>query len=1357
MASEFDDNEVTNPEPLIETPAPEDENSDVLKMMSAEALRATEPSTDRFGSPERMREDPDTLEAMASGFKQFGIATGVAEYTHRLVTGDSPSSDVDLEFNLGRFVSDDPVMKQTVENAMASRADPGYDHLVKRLENSVNSEQAQATVSRILEYTEARKTSEMAGMVPWLIGAGGGIVLDGILATALGGPAGAVATMSNIVKGTRATAALRVAKFGAAEGFLETAAQDLDDPGITWADYAAGTGFGALFGGIFGAAMPSFMGKTITREAAVKAEREIAEALEEARRAADGDLKALREGDDSASAARVAATSDDLVAPTATRGTGSTFIPKALQRGLKNLRTPKRRLADAIVAATKERAKGFQGNDRLVAVLSKMYKLSTMTADDLELQGRTETLQEGLQLMQNRLAVHELQQVADYDAFVAEAFHKGPLQSKLMRSDLGGPVLRKMGDETPSMAEVRWAADMWSQARAEGDPVAQMEILGDLKARIPEEHHELFENTVRKMADRDDQWFEEFGRAEADLGLIDGSQLAPGYRSQNWDTDVITAHQAEFTGMLMGLLGKRPDMEWIAREFGEEVLGEAEDFDALMKSRPDVAEEALEAFEAAQRELIQERIDLTREQMERHLEEFADRSVERILQRNARGRRNLQTQIRKKEDALRTLRNNLRKPSLAVEGRPDSLRMAMDAEEMATELSKLEIRMEAMVNDVRELSELQGQIQRLERTLQKDPEALQVRRELKAAREAQARKVAADREAGRPLKDAQATLGKVDKIELKLNAKKFLRETADEITQAITRNRSPGGFQVDDAIVNSRFFKRRTLDLKGVRHKPEWQKFLRKDSHLNNEIYSQAVGRQLEIRRKYAPFLRAQGYIPDDEVNPKVDEALKKYIRDGFWEDRRVSLERGDTAEVARIERDVVEAQEFIDRAFGEFTRSDYIRHLDTNADRWVSIAQSAVSSMALGKVALSMISDLAMFTFAGGRVGTGWKQMLKGWTNKGILEDIENVDALLAMHIRGENVVTNGLAIGRFDIDAPSLEVPGGMLAKVQRTASSVAQLEAWVNLMNPWNRFVRSTFGIDMADSISKDVMGYDSLSTPLKAFYAKHGMGAREAKEMAEMFSKHSKTVRGGLKIGDTQAWANAGRDDLVRLYYRLLDGAGNEALLDPGLGDRPFLRRHLWGRLVLQLQSFTYTAGERWFAPMVQQALIHPKEVAWLYSSVLALTLATVGNHFRDQLNGRESKLVASLNSGDPQDFFDMTKEAYIRSPFAIGMQGVVMDNIGTMFANPINKGFQALTGTQGELMSTEYLKYRQGQGGFSLLGPAAGLALGTAPKFLSEVGDGDWDTAGSMLQNRTPVLNALPFILLGKAGESLLGE
>ena len=748
-----------------------------------------------------------------------------------------------------------------------------------------------------------------------------------------------------------------------------------------------------------------------------------------------------------------------------------------------------------------------------------------------------------------------------------------------------------------------------------------------------------------------------------------------------------------------------------------------------------------------------------------------DNSVEEVLAKSAKARLRMQNRAAKLNEQLEDLKLKVREP--ATRGAGGSYSMALEIDNVATSIGKLEERIAIEAALVQRLQDLKLRQYRLQDSnfesstpsrvtgqgLPINPaDRITVKgRKVEAIQEQLRKTIVETGKQGKQARRLQKSLSKIQRNIARADAQNDIRDVAAGITDAISKDRSPGGFHVDEALQTSRFFKRRQLNLKGLRHKEKWDRFLNTDSSLNKEIYTQAVGRQLQMRSKYVPFLKEEGLLKDGDYD--VYQGLSTYLRTGFDDDRRIAQKtlkgKAREAELKELADDFMEADEFLKDAFGEFTRSSYLQHANDNADRLVSIAQSGASATMLGKVLLSSFTDVAILAFAGSRFGTGFLDLFRQLRNKNILQSIEQDDEVLAMVLRNERVMSNTMMTSRVDLDAPSFEVPGGMLAKIQRTSNSVAQVAMWTNLLNVWNRMVRSSFGVGFMRQISKDLDGYSTLPTDLKGFYAKHGIGSDEARRMAEMYKKHSKTVN-GIRIPNLQKWAEEGNDDLVNTFYRAVNGAGNEALLDPGLGDRPFLRSHPLGRLVLQFQSFTFTAGERWFAPMLQQGLIRPTDARFLFSGILGLAVATLANDARERLAGRESSLEKALE-GDMQAAWEVFKNSWLRSPLSIGMQGAAMDNLGTLFAPLVNPAFQGLTGSQGELLNTEYLRYRQGQGLWSLAGPAPGLVLGTAPKILGDMVEGDVDSLKDTFLIRAPIINSLPMILMGKLGEQLSGE
>ena len=1321
--------------------------------------------------------DPSLLEAAESGFKQFGIITGFTNWAMR----DSAPTYYEPGLNIADKVQQNEEYKSVVAKAMskAKAGDRAMAELINQLQDSRNSEELDLRVKRITEYERYRQTSQDSDWIPWLLGAGAGISLDLAASAATLNPLGVVGTGANIVTQTsraaRIAASRRVATFGAVEGGVEAFAQSLDDPGIQMQEIAAAIGLGGVFGAILGSAAPKFFGQVVSVEDTNKILNDRLKDIQELEDASLGAAKVNTESFES----KVPVSSEELTSPTAIRGTGSEILSRIPLGFVKKWRSPKRRLADAIKQATEDKLKGLDLNSRLAGVLSRMYKISTMTGEDIAGQAREETMQEGLERMHTRMVVHEVKTQNIYDRMTLDIYGVGSIRNRIHNHEL-----MPTSSEFPTQAEFRHAADIFAQARGEGDELGMKAAISILDGKIPAGKNAEFENAIREMANHDDKWFKDFGEAEVELGFIKKEELIPGYRPQNWNAEMVGANMTPFTEQVRELISSEPDMEFVrdavvktadrradeaAEQTPEGVVTTVDlplpkegeewaDFLARIQDEdPELVKIILDDWDEIRRTKLNEAIEINQKRLEAELRKFGNRQVEEVLAdgderiaRITRAHLNLLVRVQEQQKLVN-------QPSSRQDGYK-SYAETQKLDDMTTRLARLERRIETEQNMMLNLRKLKEYEESLRMQIGDDPrKAASLKTTMRDLQQQMREAASKGRGTKAEVKKLKKQLNKANRAAIKSRGAKRLDAEARRIADAIRKNRNPGGFHVDDALETSRFFKHRALNLKGVRHLERWQRFLNRDSGMNMEIYTQAVGRQLEMRRKYLPFLRKEGLLGEDETD--VYEGLTRYLQEGLENDvskvRETLSGEAVEAEIRRLNNDFNDNTEFMERAFGEFTRSDHLRHANEGYDRVGSIVQSLTTAMALGMSLLASIADVAIGAFAGTRVGTGIVDLLRPLHNSRILDEIAADNELLATYMRGARVLDNGMIHSRLDIDSASLQVPGGIMATIQRKASSIAQVEMWTNLLHGWNRWVRGSFGVGFMRQISKDLKEYDSLRPDLKGFYAKHGIGADEARKMSELFDLHSKDVS-GIRIPDLEAWTTDGYSDLVDRFYRAVNGAGNEALLDPGLGDRPFLRANPLGRLVLQFQSFTYAAGERWFAPLVQLGMMRPYDARVLWSGTMALALAGAGSHLRDTIRGEESKLSKALESGDSQDIWRVITEAYLRSPYVTGVQGTVLDVMGTQFADPTNRLFQAITGTQGELVNPEYIRFKQNQGPGALAGPAFGM-IGTGMKFARDIAEGDMEAVQKTAEARLPVANTLPVVALRLLVEQLPGD
>jgi hypothetical protein len=1019
---------------------------------------------------------------------------------------------------------------------------------------------------------------------------------------------------------------------------------------------------------------------------------------------------------------------------------------------------------------------GLIGRDRFGAIINSTYKRSTLAQTDLDGIASQETIEMALRMNEETVISLNAKQHTLYSSFVRNIMGKGGGAQAVTNDYLLSNTLgRVVKTNIPSKEEMRNYASLIAQARSETTgPTTEMAdvietVSNNLRGRVADDKIADALQTLEKMGKLDDQFYEAWGLREIEAGVLEPGDLKPGYRPQVWNTEAIEDNPIEFENMLAERLGATVQETWINTHFQREMntqekaafdldnptaeprvtypgvpLLKDSDIDTLKANEPNLYQAVLDEWDEGRIADNAERLEKATAKTKVELDRFRGQTMQEVMGRWGESVRALESGIAfntKKLIAHQLGNTDLDGPALELEINKINARISRK-EKTRADIDRKHAELQQAVDN-------EERLHQLIRSAAKKPAKKELDDLLKKHMKSE-RRLAAN------------------------NSRALITEAARDIKNKLLNGegpngKAPGGFMTDDLVQSSKHFKRRTINLAGHRHKPEWQKFLRTDQEFNMEMYNNAVGRQVAIKERFNPFLSAQGILPEDG---KTLDALKNWLKEGYDADlaRLEQLHRsGDmdaktfSKEQELLKKDRKTQLTFFDRAYGEITKSDYLSILGDDGkkawDRAISTAQAATAASTLGNLLFAQFTDLAIMTFAGTTMGTGWASMFTRMWQRGTLKGIADVDEDLASIIRGGNIQSMGHYIHRMDLDSATADVPGGFLASVQRTVQSIAVAEGWANLSHVWNRYLRSSFGIDFARQITKDLGAYDGLKPNIVGFYAKHGVGRAEAVDIMAMMKKHSKTVN-GVTVPDVKKWVDEpGGDRLVRKYKQLVIGAGDEAMLDPGIGDRPFLRRFTGGRLALHFQSFAYKAGNQFFAPLVQSMMINPVDVKAMSSIVLALTFATTANYARMYATGQGDKADASmqkLQDGDANEFWDIVKTGWLRSPMAVGFSGTAADMIGTSLAPTVNEAWGNVTGSDFKPMNEEWVKLRQGQGLGALLGPTAGLA-NTAYKTAVRGIEGDVEHVQDMAWKRLPIANVMPLHVLALTIKKAFGD
>ena len=301
---------------------------------------------------------------------------------------------------------------------------------------------------------------------------------------------------------------------------------------------------------------------------------------------------------------------------------------------------------------------------------------------------------------------------------------------------------------------------------------------------------------------------------------------------------------------------------------------------------------------------------------------------------------------------------------------------------------------------------------------------------------------------------------------------------------------------------------------------------------------------------------------------------------------------------------------------------------------------------------------------------------------------------------------------------------------------------VEGMIQWAHGMNRYVRGGFGLDFMRQLANHIGKFDELRPALRTFYASHNIGRTEAAEMHALLLKHhKKVVNGKLMIPNSAAWIKAGREDLLRKYKAVVKAAGDEAMLDPGVGDRPFLRSSPFGSLLIQFQSFMFTASERFVAPMVQTAQIHPREMR-IYAGVLAsIQLGIMVDMIKAGIRGPDQLEQWFERWNSQQGMSDNLWSGLLRSPLLTGNSSILLEAAMTSLGPTANRALGA------PVFGANATRFRQQGVIQSLLGAAVGRADRLTNVIVQDFLQGDTQRGLDKLMAMTPWANTLPIGML----------
>lgn len=1012
---------------------------------------------------------------------------------------------------------------------------------------------------------------------------------------------------------------------------------------------------------------------------------------------------------------------DEIVEMDATGATlvvgklGALFGGRLTKARLMALGNPKSWIRDISWQGTKEMELGYKGNSAIGAWGHALVRVSTATAKEAAGQGgkgRAASAQDLLQKYKNFAATVEFKVEKQFRKMRAEilgssGFQNGALMTQVRASSSYNGIRRLTGrSQEHNAAEFEIWVDKWRKAKAR---LETNEVVHEIDEVVPKDFLEgltdeqieiLKKHLDAAAAPVEDMW-QTFGRYEVEAGVLKPEDLIPGYTPQIWNKAAIGAATTEFRQFLREVFSEEVDETWAARNFpyvekdGEllrDGLKPGETMAELAERNPPLSRAIREEWDIEAKSLADTKRTQLTEAIDKELEKHNFKSLAEMDMHYAQLNAGDLKAIKRHEAALEEARK-------LTKQRKKSMPKA-ERNKLAEKIAVLQKRIADRNGRIAPLRGKGARLDEIDDFI---------------------------RRFGKPeMKKQRKTLSKVAdraaKSEQKLNAKDIIEEQIRQIEFQMTQKESFMGLVPDDYKVTSSRFKRRSINLGKYEFDPRADKFLLRDQRAIRDSYARMTGAQLAIRQRFG--IKSEGALNKEDV---VGDVLEQ-----FNKDIELAKSRGDLKMAKKLERSKDNAAFFMKEALKEFLGDHEVA---TGAMARASGMMLGVTAMTtLGRVVLSQMTDLAITAFAGGEFMTGISGLFRN--NKAILRELAEMDHEdLVVVLQGYSTITGSRVRNLSDMDRLDIDPPGSFIGKVQRTIDDLATAEGYANFMHPWNKWIRGSFGIDFAKQIHRHALGgWDNLTPSLKTFYTRHGLDAEGFDSFAKNYAKGTITTKkGGIKLPDSTKWDA----DATDMWHRLMQSAGDEAMLDPGVLDRPFMRGSPLGRLVLQFQSFVFTAADRFVAPLIQEFRLHPSSMRSYGALTIGMMMSGLNDFIRSTMF-HEGGAEEWLERWDtPEGSLQQMQQIMMRSPFMAASSSWLLEAGATTGLN--SRVNDALEGAGAGRYLKEHSKWGAGQRQLGLLGPSAGL-YNTGRALLME--EDDPLDAAETLVKRLPLVNGI---------------
>jgi hypothetical protein len=193
---------------------------------------------------------------------------------------------------------------------------------------------------------------------------------------------------------------------------------------------------------------------------------------------------------------------------------------------------------------------------------------------------------------------------------------------------------------------------------------------------------------------------------------------------------------------------------------------------------------------------------------------------------------------------------------------------------------------------------------------------------------------------------------------------------------------------------------------------------------------------------------------------------------------------------------------------------------------------------------------------------------------------------------------------------------------SNIDFVAARLQGAAAWVSGLPQMTNFLRQVAAIDTLNHISARVADFDALHVRDKGHLATLGIDKAKAERLHRYLSEHGTRGEGGMFEPNVDRWGTsadaqaAARDLDIAITRETMFATPSH-----GVGDVPRFLSTQFGSMLMQFQSFMFTAYSRLIAPMIQKATYtQDARMMGVLAAQLSLTMMVIA--VRDTLAGKD---------------------------------------------------------------------------------------------------------------------------------------